>query len=153
MAVDIWIASKDVTDVITTLIANFHPDLALISDEIAVLFREKASKSGGRVVLGKTKKAPSLLSLLGGKEYRFILELAADEWKTLDGKQQTALLDHLLCQCSVEEDEKSGDIKYTIKSPDLFFFSAELERHGNWRPNDDLTDEEKQEQEDLLFVS
>lgn len=152
MAVDIWIASKDVSDVVTTLIANYHPDLALVSDEIAVLFREKASKSGGRVVLGKTKKAPNLLSILGGKEYRFIIELAADEWQNLDGKQQTALLDHLLCQCGVEEDEKSGDIKYTIKSPDLFFFSEELERHGNWRPSE-MTAEEKQEQEDLLFES
>ena len=76
MAVDIWIASKDVSDVVTTLIANYHPDLALVSDEIAVLFREKASKSGGRVVLGKTKKAPNLLSILGGKEYRFIIEFS-----------------------------------------------------------------------------
>lgn len=153
MAVDIWIASSDVSDVVTKLIANYHPDLALVSDEIAILFREKASKSGGRVVLGKTKKAPNLLSVLGDKDYKFILELAADEWMTLSGEQQTALLDHLLCHCGVEEDANSGDIKYTIKSPDLNFFSAELERHGNWRPNADMTDEEKQEQQDLLFES
>lgn len=153
MAVDIWIASSDVSDVVTKLIANYHPDLALVSDEIAILFREKASKSGGRVVLGKTKKAPNLLSVLGDKDYKFILELAADEWMTLSGEQQTALLDHLLCHCGVEEDANSGDIKYTIKSPDLNFFSAELERHGNWRPNDEMTDEEKQEQQDLLFES
>lgn len=153
MATDIWIASSDVQDVMKKLIANYHPDLALVVDEIAVLFREKASKSGGRVILGKTKKAPNLLSILGDKDYRFILELAADEWQNLDGTQQTALLDHLLCHCGVEEDAKTGDIKYTIKSPDLNFFSAELERHGNWRPNEDTTDEEKQEQEDLLFES
>lgn len=150
MAVDIWLASKDVNDVVTTLISKFHPDLALVDEEIAVLFRERASKSGGRVVLGKAKKAPNVLSVLGDKEYKFILEVAADEWQTLDGKQQTALLDHLLCHCKVEEDEKSGDIKYSLKTPDLFFFSEELERHGNWRPSEQ-TDEEKEEVENLLF--
>lgn len=151
MAVDIWIASSDVQDVVSKLIATHHPDLALVSDDIAILFREKASKSGGNVILGKTKKAPNLLSVLGNKDYKFILELAADKWMDLTGEQQTALLDHLLCHCGVEEDPKSGDIKYTIKSPDLYFFSQELERHGNWRPNADTTDDQKQEQEDLLF--
>ena len=45
-----------------------------------------------------------------------------------------ALLDHILCACKVEEDEKTGDIKYRIAAPEVSFFWDELKRHGDWRP-------------------
>ena len=146
MAVDMWLASADVVEVTKTLIAKFHPHLAIVEDEIAILFREKASKAGGKVVLGKSKKAPSLISLLGNKNFKFILEVAADEWAGLNGKQQTALLDHLLCYCWGEEDSKTGDMKWSVRTPDLCFFKEEWKRHGNWRPS-----EEEEELDDLIF--
>ena len=150
MAVDIWIASKDVYDVAKALIAKYHTHLAVIEDEIAIVFREKASKSGGRVVLGKSKKAPNIISVLGSKSYKFVLELAADEWQSLNGKQQTALLDHLLCYCGGEEDEKTGGMKWLLRSPELSFFEDELSRHGNWRPSE-KTEEEQTALDELIF--
>ena len=52
MAVDIWKANTDIHDKLKGLIGQNHPDLALVSDEIVVVFREKAGKSGGQVSCG-----------------------------------------------------------------------------------------------------
>ena len=133
MATDFWKAGKDVMDQMETLLGH-HPDLALVEDEIAIIFREKAAKKGGKVVLGSSKKAPSLLGVLGDTEYKFILELAADEWQGLTNKQQLALLDHLLCGCGVEENPTTGTMKCFIRTPDVAFFWDELDHHGDWRP-------------------
>lgn len=137
---DVWKAKDDVRGQVTRLIANFHPMLAVYDDQIAVVFREKASKAGGQVVLGRTKKATPLLGVLGDVDYKFIIELAADEWGDLDLKQREALLDHHLCACRVEEDDKSGSTKFFIAPPDFVGYRGEIERHGIWRPDPSATD-------------
>ena len=133
MAMDTWEAGADVWTIAQDLISKYHPNLALVDKEIAIIFREKASKSGGQPCLGKARKASPLFKLLGKSEYKFILELAGDEWKSLADTQRVALLDHLLCHCKVEEDEKTGDIKCSIIRPTVSFFVEELKRHGDWR--------------------
>jgi len=140
MAADTWEAGSDVWDLVQHHISHHHPHLASVDKEIAVLFREKASKTGGQVILGKSRRASSLFKLLGKAEYKFILEIAGDEWQTLSGDQRSALIDHLLCACKVEEDEKTHDLKYSIATPEVSFFLEELKRHGDWRtrPEQDL---------------
>lgn len=133
MAVDMWEAGKDVWAIAQDLISKYHSNLALVDKEIAIIFRGKASKSGGQVVLGTSKKASPLFKVLGKGEYKFIIEIAGDEWQTLSDEQRVALMDHLLCACKVEEDEKSGDVKFSIASPEVSFFWDELKRHGDWR--------------------
>jgi hypothetical protein len=130
---DMWEAGSDVWAIAQDLISKFHPNLALVDKEIAIIFREKASKSGGQVVLGTSKKASPLFRVLGKGEYKFIIEIAGDEWKSLSDEQRIALMDHCLCACKVEEDEKSGEVKYSIAAPEVSFFWAELQRHGDWR--------------------
>jgi len=133
MAMDTWEAGADVWDLVQHHISNNHSSLALVDKEIAVIFRGKASKTGGQVVLGKSRKAGAIFKLLGKNDYKFILEIAGDEWTGLSNEQRSALIDHLLCACKVEEDEKTGDIKYSIASPEVSFFWDELKRHGDWR--------------------
>ena len=135
MAVDYWKADKDsgIPKMLTTLLGH-HPDLVLVEDEIAVVFREKAAKKGGKVVLGNSKKAPAMIGVLGDTDYKFILEIAADEWGDLTSKQQLALVDHLLCTCGVEENPNTGNMRCFIRTPDVAFFWDELDRHGDWRP-------------------
>lgn len=131
---DIWEAGEDVKKLVQHYIANYHPNLALVDDEIGVVFRGKAGKRGGMVVLGSSKKAPPILNALSKGNYKFIIELAGDEWPTLSNAQQGALIDHLLCACRVEENPKSGEIKCFIAPPDVQFYWGELDRHGDWRP-------------------
>ena len=138
---EIYKAGPDVMDRIKRLVAAHHPHLALILEDIGVVFREKAIEKGGKVLLGATKKAPPLLPILTVKQfnYKFIIELGEDTWKELSDKQQTALLDHHRCAMKVEEDAESGTMKCSIRPPDFVGYREEVERHGMWRPMDDDT--------------
>lgn len=131
---DMWEAGPDVREIMLRLVSKHHPNLALVDKEIAIVFKAKASKRGGQVVLGGSKKAPGILNVLGKGDYKFILEVAADEWSGLSDDQRVALIDHLLCGCQVKENEDDGTIKCSIIPPDVQFYYAELERHGDWRP-------------------
>jgi hypothetical protein len=115
-------------------VANNHPSLASVDKDIAILFRSKAAKRGGQVILGTSRKAPPILDVLGKGDYKFILEIGSDEWALLSEAQKSALIDHLLCACKVEEDPKSGELKFSIAPPDVQFYWDELSRHGDWRP-------------------
>ena len=138
---EIYKAGPDVMDRIKKLVAQYHPHLALILEDIGVVFREKAVEQGGKVLLGATRKAPPILSVLTDKQfnYKFIIELGEDVWKELSDKQQSALLDHHLCAMRVEEDAESGTMKCSIRPPDFIGYKEEVERWGMWRPMDEDT--------------
>lgn len=140
----IWKAGNAVRQAMTDLIAEHHPHLADTIKEIAVIFREKASKSGGVIVAGKAKKAPKLMEVLGEAEYKFIIELAADEWQSYNDTQRKALLDHCLCACKVDIDKSSGQLVYGLRNPEFSFFKEEIQRWGIWQ-NVSLDDDEAQE--------
>lgn len=143
---DKWKATQETHQVVLDLIANHHPHLADICDDIVVIFREKAPIKGGRPVRGKTSKAPSILSLLGERAYRFVLEIGFDHFNVMDENQRKALLDHLLCFIGGEEDEQTAEMKYFMQEPDIYYFSDEVERNGHWRQ--ELADLLTQEEED-----
>jgi hypothetical protein len=138
---EIYKAGADVMDRVKKLVTDYHPHLLLILEDIGVVFREKAVEKGGKVMLGATKKAPPILSVLTDKQfnYKFIIELGEDVWGELTSSQQTALLDHHLCAMRVEEDAESGTMKCSIRPPDFVGYREEVERHGMWRPMDDDT--------------
>lgn len=130
---ELYKAGDEVIVSVKDLIAKYHPDLAMHDDEIAILFKDKATQVGDVVVLGKSTKASPILALLSEKPYKFVITLAADEWSSLTDKQKLALLDHHLCACKAKEDAQTGETKFWIQPPDVGFYQAELERHGFWR--------------------
>ena len=136
------------------LVAQNHPDLILDSENIVVLFREKAGKSGGKVVYGTPRKVTPLMSAIAGEDYKWILEVAADKWQNdLTAKQREALLDHLLCACRAEEDPESGEVKRSVAKPDIQAFRENVERYGMWFPRDEedtSTSDEGSDDADLL---
>ncbi len=139
---DFWKAGEDVHDRVKKLIGQNHPDLALVADEIIVVFKDKAGKSGGKVQLGKTQKVAALANALNATSYKFLIELAADQWEhELDSVKQEALLDHLLCSCRAEEDPKTGEPKCYVAPPDIAAYRDNVERYGMWFPKDE--DEEE----------
>lgn len=115
------------------LIANYHPELA--NARIRFIFVDKASSKGGIPVLGKTRKVSGPLEYL--LELDFLIEIAEDQWHELNNERRTALVDHLLERCTGEEDEKSGEMSWKIREPDVQEFSSILRRHGAW--NDSLS--------------
>jgi len=138
MAVEYWKANDEIHQKILDLIGQHHPDLALVSDEVVCVFREKAGKTGGQVVLGSSKKVAPLANALAGQSFKFVLELAADQWEQeLTGKQREALLDHLLTACRCEEDPNSGEFKCSVAKPDIMAFRENVERYGMWFPQEE----------------
>ena len=128
----LWVAGEDVYETLRELIARYHPHLADVDDKIAVLFKEKRSKSGDVEVTGKTTKASPQMSLLTKEGLVFVITLAADYWQEISDGQRIALLDHHLSACRAEEKD-GGMMRYYVSPPDLGFYRDELERHGCWR--------------------
>jgi hypothetical protein len=150
MSTEYWKANKDIHDQVMVLVGQNHPDLALCVEEIVVVFRSKAGKSGGQVILGRPKKATALANALAGEDYKFVLEVGADVWETgLTAREREALLDHLLCACRAEDDPKSGEIKYSIAPPELSAYRDNIARYGLWFPRED--DEEEDSAVEKMF--
>lgn len=138
-----------VTELMKQVLREYHQELIEIQDQIAVVMREKAKKTGGVVVLGKSSKASDLIRILGRRDdLIFIIELAGDEWVNLDDFQKTALLDHCLCGCMITYDEEKDEVKYSIRKPDLFFYREEAARWGVWRNLECDDDKEKKATEE-----
>jgi len=125
-------AGDDVMNTMRDLVAKYHPRLAGCVDEIAIVFKEKASEVGDVVIAGRTAKASPLFAVLAETPWKFVITLAQDAWNDLDDKQKLALLDHHLCACGAKED-KQGNMQYYVAQPDVAFFREEVERHGVWR--------------------
>lgn len=130
---DVWMAGDVELTTMKDLIAKYHTHLVDCVDEIALLFKEKASTVGDVVIPGKTAKASPLFSVLAETKWKFIITLAVDAWSDLDDKQKLALLDHHLCYCKVKEDKEKKTVNYYIAAPDVAFFKEEVKRHGVWR--------------------
>jgi len=129
-----WKAGDDVMNTMRDLISKYHPDLVLVEDEIAILFKKKAKTVGDAVIPGTAQKANKLFGVLGEVDYKFIITLGADAWQEMSDAQRIALLDHHLCACRVEENPQSGgEPKCYIQPPDVAFYKDEVERHGFWR--------------------
>ena len=144
----IWKAGDEVYKMVEALVANKPnlSNLALIDDEILIVFKEKASKNGEHVIAGKTAKANALLGVVDEKDWKFVITLAGDEWSSMGNAEREALLFHHLCACGVEENPQSGDIKCFVRLPDVSFFREEVEEFGFWRtsgttPEPNLIDE------------
>lgn len=116
---------------------KFHPDL--IGAHIAWIFREKASKSDGRPIIGRASRVPDRYKPLmeenssGDKGYDFMIEIGADAWAELNRSQKEAWVDYLMEQCYGEENENTGEMRWRIRKPEVQAFSIILARHGtNW---------------------
>lgn len=149
-------SASDVEEIAEGLIPNHHPELA--SARIQYLFTETASKKGGRELMGKASKVSGRWEFL--TELDFVIEVAAPIWKDLSPERRQALVDHLLEHCTAQENEETGDFKWSLREPDVKEFATVLQRHGCWADhlagflhvaqNVDLSSIVDEEAEDLL---
>jgi len=129
----IFSEAETVEAIAKTLIAPYHPLLS--TAKFKYIFKEKASKKGGKPVLGAVKKVSPMMKFL--IEVDFIMEIPLDTWNELDSRKRTALVDHLLERCQGEEDEQTAEMKWSVREPDVHEFGTILSRYGAW--NNDLT--------------
>lgn len=151
MAKTMWREAPEVKEIADRLIPEHHQEIELWMDEIRYVFRDKAQKSKGRVVLGKAHKVGGMACYLihsatgdinefgDQAEDMFVVEIAEDAWETLTARQKEALVDHELCHFSIEIDEETeGEVIRKIVGHDVEEFRAVVERWGAWKP--DLTE-------------
>lgn len=115
----------------SSIIGTHHPELA--SANITYLFMDKTPSKGGRDVPGKATKVSGRWSYLTGQN--FVIEVASPMWSEFSEDQRLALVDHLLECCTGEEEEDTGEMKWSIRSPDVQEFATILDRHGIWNPD------------------
>jgi hypothetical protein len=125
----IYSDAETVQTLASSLISTFHPHLA--EAKIRYLWVDKGAVKNGRPVFGKVKKCGDDLKFL--LDCDFIITVALDHFNELDGEGRQAALDHLLEHCGGEEDEKTGEMKYAVRSPDVQEFTSILRRHGVWQ--------------------
>lgn len=121
------------------LIAKHHTHLH--GTRVEWVFRDEASRSGGRMVWGKARKKSGLDALLANPGVEdsddqdfFVIEVALDVWGLLSKPQQVALVDHELSHCRCEENE-GGELRLLIAGHDVEEFGDVLARHGLWKPD------------------
>lgn len=128
--------SDAVKEIAAKIIPKHHSHLAAAN--IIYLCRNKASQPGGKKQAGGVKKASPVDRHISrhyfqdGQEADFIVTVALDVWNDLQPSQRVALVDHLLTQCHGEEDEKSGEMKFSKRAPQVQEFPEVAERHGRW---------------------
>jgi len=125
----IYTEAPEVAEIAKGLIEKYHQHL--LGEDIEYVYRDKAAMKGDKVKLGTARKVsalPAFLSRQSTDPY-FLMEIARDEWLSLDAKQREALVDHELCHFGVTEDGS----RYIIPH-DLEEFTAVVQRHGLWRP-------------------
>ena len=128
----LYSTAESVEAIAQQAIPMFHPHLA--TARISYIYVDTAAMKNGRPILGKVRKVAGILEYMLEKD--FILEVPMDQWNELSDTQRHALVDHLLERCYGEENEESGDMKWSTREPDVQEFSTILRRHGAW--NDDL---------------
>jgi len=124
--------AETVEEIALRLLPTYHSELA--TARIQYIYVDKASKKNGRLVWGKARRVTGSLEFLLGKD--FLIEVALECWDPATDRQRLALVDHLLEGCYGEEDDESGEMKWSMRSPDVNEFTSILNRHGAW--NDEL---------------
>ncbi len=126
-------ASKEIAE---RLISKHHHEIA--NAKFRFLCRNKSAKAGGVPVPGNVKKASPIEAHLSKDGCDFIMVIALDVWNDYNPTQRTAIVDHLLTRCVAVEDDVTGDVKYSIRPPQVQEFAEIAERYGRW--NDSLID-------------
>ena len=121
-----WAAEQDVRELVASVIADHHHRLDGCA--IGLVMAERATKSGGRVVMATTAVCPPKVLPLFAERVSFLVTVADDTWQALTTDQQRALIDHELCHCAFK-----GDGQPRVLGHDYEEFACIVARHGMWR--------------------
>lgn len=126
MAQDYWQADE-VTDIIQEYM-KYHSEL--IGAKIGCVFKEKASKSDGVPIVCQISKCSLKYQPLLKEPFDFIITVGADAWSELTMKQREAWVDHILEHAYGLENEKTGEMQWKTRKPEIVGFPSIIQRHG-----------------------
>jgi hypothetical protein len=127
---DIFKADNDVVEMANEVIKQYRPEL--LTADIVYIFKEKAKKRGGKIVIATASKVSDKQNIIhsheGKPSYEFMIEIGADAWLSLSPDQKRAVLHHELRHCGYKE--KDEEMIPIIIPHDLEEFSDVVEAHG-----------------------
>lgn len=127
-----------VQKVANDLIKKVPEHKALADVPIFYVFKPEATKSKGKLVLGKARLIGGLNAYLIQDENPdaaavCVVEIAENTWNRMTDPQRRALVDHELCHFTVEPGDDDNPATVKLKGHDLEEFASVVERHGFWR--------------------
>lgn len=127
-------AAPEVAEIVDELRETIDDHKPLIDIRIECVWKPKATRSKGHLVLGKARKISGLNAYLanGGEEF-FVIEIALDTWDHLTHEQRVALVDHELCHLRVDEDHVTGEPVLGMHHHEIEEFAGVIARHGFWK--------------------
>ncbi len=129
-----WLA-PEVKETAERLISKYHEMLGNSGGRVEYLFRSNVPKSKGKLIFGITKKITGEHATLANSEEPFFcIIIAHPAWEVLPQKHREALVDHELCHCGIEVNEK-GDTKLVLRHHDIEEFGEIVHRWGAWSPD------------------
>ncbi len=118
-------ASASVIHIAEELIEKYHSELK--PARIGFLFRKKAQRCNGRLLLAQAQKVTAKLQVY--LEFDFLIWVSKADWEgKLTDKQRLALIDHELAHCTRRMD--SGE--WALRPHDVQEFWEIIERYGLW---------------------
>jgi hypothetical protein len=115
------------------LVSDFH--LHLSETRIEYVFLWKTPEKLQREIWGRAKKVSGLSAWFATEDREaeplpdsfFVIELAWQVWRRLNDRQKTALVDHELSHCNIND-----KLKPCLKGHDCEEFNQIIRRHGLW---------------------
>jgi len=125
--------APEVEAVAQELINNEHSHLGPV--RIEYVFVSECPKVAGKIQWGRAKKVSGLNAYLAARTQQpgtpddfFVIEIVKPVWEQLDEKSRTALVDHELTHCWVDDEDG-----LSIKAHDLEEFNSIVRKYGLWR--------------------
>ena len=124
--------AESVEKIAKDLIRNYHSYLA--TQSIAYLFKNREMFSKGRCVLATAEKTSAKVKALSEPAgYDFVIIVSYPTWLNLTSKQRSAVVDHELTHCFVEENDDTGEATTKILPHDVDEFEEIIRRHGLYK--------------------
>lgn len=117
-------ASPSVVHTAQQLIRQYHP--LLVDARTGFVFRKRAMKSRGQLVLAQTQLVNARLQVF--LDYDFLIWVSKEDWEQLTESQRLALIDHELSHCI----KNWVTDRWEIRPHDVQEFWHILDRHGFW---------------------
>ncbi len=128
-----YVAAPQVRTIANHLIKKFHSHLSPIRIEYVFLSETPLSK--GKEAWGRAKLKTGLDAWLATPEDErepdprrfFVIEISRSVWDSLSEKRRTALVDHELSHCWIDEHDELKLVSHDVEE-----FGAVVARHGLW---------------------
>jgi hypothetical protein len=117
---------EDVEALLKDLIRLHHS--SLVNANFALLYKNKEMMKGDTIIFATVQAVGPKFKAL--TDFDFLITIPFPTWNQLGDTEKRMVLDHELCHCFADENEKTGDTKYKLLDHDFSDFLDIARRYG-----------------------